>query len=212
MNAVVAGAPSTAAPRGGAAVRIQPVAARLVPRMGLLAPPLAWLAGRWVARQRALHRPAAEPLAAPDRRRLAAWFGPATLERVRVRRVEALEAPFARALRRIGVPLPLEIDRILGIAFVDTIVVLDRVGRQDRLSLLFHELVHVVQYRRLGAAGFLRRYVEGWIEEGRRYAAIPLEREAYALQARFEAGEAFDVESEIDFPTVGAAPPDGGRR
>jgi hypothetical protein len=60
--------------------------------------------------------------------------------------------------------------------------------------------VHVVQYRILGVAAFVRRYVLGWANNGRRYEAIPLERDAYELQARFESnpGRPFSVEREAE--------------
>lgn len=56
-----------------------------------------------------------------------------------------------------------------------------------RAALVVHELVHARQWRELGRAGFLRRYVAGYLR-GRRaglahdaaYRAIPLEQEAEA--------------------------------
>ena len=44
------------------------------------------------------------------------------------------------------------------------------------LELVLHELVHVAQYARLGAAGFPAVYVLGLARHG--YQAHPLEREA----------------------------------
>jgi hypothetical protein len=52
--------------------------------------------------------------------------------------------------------------------------------------LLFHELVHAVQYRHLGLEGFAERYVNGFLPGGS-YAGIPLEKQAYELEARFAA-------------------------
>jgi hypothetical protein len=53
-------------------------------------------------------------------------------------------------------------------------------------GLLFHELVHVEQYRRLGISRFAELYVQGFLTGGG-YDAIPLEVHAYGLGARFEA-------------------------
>jgi hypothetical protein len=53
-------------------------------------------------------------------------------------------------------------------------------------GLLFHELVHVEQYRQLGIPQFSDLYVRGFLTGGG-YDGIPLERNAYALGARFEA-------------------------
>jgi hypothetical protein len=80
------------------------------------------------------------------------------------------------------------------ITFVDTIV--SHVPLTDRL--LFHELVHVVQYEKLGLATFAARYVNGFLSGGF-YEGIPLERNAYELDARFaaEPTRPFSVEAEI---------------
>jgi hypothetical protein len=52
-------------------------------------------------------------------------------------------------------------------------------------GLLFHELVHVEQYRQLGVPRFAELYVSGFLTGGS-YEAIPLEVIAYALGARYE--------------------------
>ncbi|HZL52942.1 MAG TPA: hypothetical protein VFC37_18585 [Terracidiphilus sp.] len=53
-------------------------------------------------------------------------------------------------------------------------------------GLLFHELVHVEQYRQLGIPRFSELYVDGF-HTGGGYDGIPLEVHAYALGSRFEA-------------------------
>jgi hypothetical protein len=66
-------------------------------------------------------------------------------------------------------------------------------------ALLFHELVHVEQYRQLGSVrSFANLYVQGFLTGGG-YDAIPLEVNAYSLSARFESdsASAFSVESEV---------------
>jgi hypothetical protein len=52
-------------------------------------------------------------------------------------------------------------------------------------GLLFHELVHVEQYRQLGIPQFSELYVHGFLNGGS-YEAIPLEVNAYTLGGRFE--------------------------
>ena len=105
---------------------------------------------------------------------------------------------FLGIARRLGLPA-VDLDRILGITFLDTIVVPE--SRADPLSVttLFHELVHVEQARQLGVRGFVERYVRGWLDAGRSYAAIPLEADAYALERRFRAApdQPFDVAAEV---------------
>ena len=63
-------------------------------------------------------------------------------------------------------------------------------------QLIFHELVHVVQYRLLGVQEFARLYVRGYLRGG--YAGTPLEICAYELDGRFIMGSVgFDVEAEV---------------
>ena len=65
-------------------------------------------------------------------------------------------------------------------------------------GLLFHELVHVEQYRQLGIAEFSDLYVCGFLTR-RGYNGIPLERNAYILGVRFEANprQRFSVSDEV---------------
>ena len=63
-------------------------------------------------------------------------------------------------------------------------------------ELLFHELVHVVQFRQLGVREFSRRYVRGFVST-RSYRRIPLEGCAFSLEDRFLRGERFDVERAV---------------
>jgi hypothetical protein len=65
-------------------------------------------------------------------------------------------------------------------------------------GLLFHELVHVEQYRQLGIPQFSNLYVRGFLT-GSGYEGIPLEGNAYALGARFEANprQRFSVSDEV---------------
>ena len=65
-------------------------------------------------------------------------------------------------------------------------------------GLLFHELVHVGQYRQLGIPRFSELYVRGFLNGGS-YEAIPLEVTAYTLGGRFESDprRMFSVEGEV---------------
>lgn len=64
--------------------------------------------------------------------------------------------------------------------------------------LLFHELVHVEQYRQLGVDRFAELYVKGFLEGGS-YEAIPLEIGAYSLEGKFRKAphRGFSVEQEV---------------
>jgi hypothetical protein len=82
-----------------------------------------------------------------------------------------------------------------GITFVDVVVLQVPPNPQ----LVFHELVHAVQYQRLGLAQFAPLYVRGFLQGGG-YDGIPLEINAYHLEERFVANprQAFSVADEVD--------------
>lgn len=114
--------------------------------------------------------------------RLSPFFGEAWLSRVRLR------------------PLPPPLPLVAGLTLGRTVLLSRRWFAPDPLPLLFHELVHVAQYERLGAARFLWRYFLGWLRGGCRYRRIPLEAHAFDLQARFmeDRGRAFRVAGEVE--------------
>jgi hypothetical protein len=155
---------------------------------------------RWVKDQREAHRPGGRPLLEWERARLAGFFGEASLETVRIKTSPAIEGPgFLSILRERGGADPIDFRLIVGITFVDTVVVRQSVSPNGRgwISLLFHEMVHVVQCATLGTEGFVERYVKGWAANGFDYYAIPMERQAYELQAMYESGARFSVGEEL---------------
>lgn len=104
--------------------------------------------------------------------------------------------PFYAQLAKMGFTpgtLP-DFAGMAAITFVDTIVSNEPYDNR----LLFHELVHVIQYQKLGLAQFAAKYVKGFLSGGS-YAAIPLELNAYELDARFNAAPAtpFSVAAEV---------------
>ncbi len=105
---------------------------------------------------------------------------------MRVARVPGIDnPPFYREIGRVV----LDFTGMTAITFADTVVLNRRfVEGPAPAGLLFHELVHVVQYDVLGVDEFTRLYVGGWAAGGFSYRDIPLERMAYRLQAEFEAG------------------------
>jgi hypothetical protein len=84
--------------------------------------------------------------------------------------------------------------KMAAITFIDTVVFHEPIENR----LLFHELVHVVQYEKLELAEFAAKYVNGFLTGGS-YEAIPLERNAYELDERFAQApaDAFSVEDEV---------------
>ncbi len=104
--------------------------------------------------------------------------------------------PFYGKLIKMGfepASLP-DFAHMAAITYVDTVVSHEPVTER----LLLHELDHVVQYDKLGLAEFAARYVWGFLNGGS-YEAIPLEMNAYQLDARFGAVPEgpFSVEAEV---------------
>ena len=154
---------------------------------------LAWLACRWIHHQRRRHLPSARALHDHERQTLEGYFDPDLLASVRICEVERVSRPwFIRPLAWLGVSLDMDFRSAAGITFGDLVLISDLgKGHDVPAALLFHELVHVLQYRALGIEGFAQTYVQGWLRNGRAYMAIPLEQEAYALEGRFRTEEHF---------------------
>jgi hypothetical protein len=158
----------------------------------------------WVRDQRQRLSPGSRPLSEAETAALAAWFEAETLEAARVVLAERCPRPgfltpeLTAQLTALGVDQTLfQIDRMAGITFGELMVIatFGRPGFRLRPDLLFHELVHVAQYRELGVAGFMDVYLRGFAAAG--YRGTPPEAQAYALTARFEQGEAFSVEAAV---------------
>jgi len=143
----------------------------------------------WISTQRDLHRPHARPLEPDERRPLAGFFEPELLDAARVRFVERIENPgFYSMFVESGRPIPIDFSTATGLALMDTVLIVEsraRPGTPSWLPLLFHELVHVAQYRHLGGKAYAEEYVRGWVEGGFSYRGIPMEIQAYDLAARF---------------------------
>jgi hypothetical protein len=89
--------------------------------------------------------------------------------------------PFYVPLRRMGFTNLPSFSTMAAVTFCD--VVVSHQPFSD--GLLFHELVHVEQYRQLGIPRFAELYVRGFLKGGG-YDGIPLEINAYDLGGRFE--------------------------
>lgn len=163
---------------------------------------IAWIIQRaieCIERQRQTYQGRAVPLDSSQRSAMQPFFPPSASDSARVvvlagERVS--NAPFYPELQRMGFEpgsLP-DFSPMAAITFVDTVV--SHEPFTDRL--LFHELVHVVQYEKLGLPEFAAKYVRGFLSRGS-YEAIPLEMNAYELEARFTAAptKAFSVADEV---------------
>lgn len=153
----------------------------------------------YIEQQRQRYRPQATPLNNNQKGLMASFFPQSVLDSTRVAVLSGQRVsnpPFYADLVVMGFEpgsLP-DFTDMAAITFVDTVVFHEPIANQ----LLFHELVHVVQYEKLGLADFAAKYVKGFLSGGS-YSGIPLERNAYELDARFGAapGDAFSVEDEV---------------
>jgi hypothetical protein len=119
------------------------------------------------------------------------------LDNVRVLVLEGERVPnpdFYPMLRGLGFNNLPDQSAMGAITFCDVVVSHERFTA----GLLFHELVHVEQYRQLGIPRFSDLYVRGFLNGGS-YDAIPLEVNAYTLGGRFESDpqRLFSVDDEV---------------
>jgi len=153
------------------------------------------LVGRYIRAQRDRLALTATPLSEISKLRLRQHFSDDDLERVRVALANPLpitDPPFYPLFRWLPLDIP-EPSLVDAITFDYVIAARETMG----FPLLFHEMVHVIQYRLLGVKAFARLYVKGFFAGGG-YHGIPLERCALEMEQRFINGpEPFDVEGEI---------------
>jgi hypothetical protein len=153
----------------------------------------------YIERQRGSFRRRAAPLRQTQKTIMASFFPESTLNSARIVMLRVIRVGnplFYEELVQMGFEwgsMP-DFDLMAAVTFLDTIVS----HEPFTIELLFHELVHVVQYEKLGLAGFAAKYVRGFLGGGS-YEAIPLEMNAYQLDARFAAAptKPFSVGAEV---------------
>jgi len=155
------------------------------------------LVAQYIATQRETYTHRALPLSAQQRSALFGFFSPQLLDSTRqlVLQEERIANPeFYPMLRNIGFNNLPDQTAMGAVTFSD--IVVSHEPFSD--GLVFHELVHVEQYRQLGIARFSELYVRGFLNGGS-YEAIPLEVNAYTLGRRFEGNPAqrFSVSDEV---------------
>jgi hypothetical protein len=131
----------------------------------------------WIDQTLQAHANAAKPVANSGFIRLQRHYPAELLARARV--VVVPRVPFP-PLSQLGLPefAAMETMQMGGVTYKDTFFVR---SDQQTESLYFHELVHVVQWERLGVDNFLLAYAIGLLQFG--YQQSPLEQMAYQLQA-----------------------------
>jgi hypothetical protein len=155
------------------------------------------LVSQFIFAQREEHSRQCVPLTPEQREAMEGFFSAQVLDGVRIvisNKQRVANPSFYPTLAEMGFEdLP---DFSLMAAITFSHVVVSHVPFTD--GLLFHELVHVEQYHRLGISRFAELYVEGFLTGGG-YEGIPLEIHAYELGARFEASpqRRFAVSDEV---------------
>lgn len=158
---------------------------------------VAGMVADYISSSRKKYAANAQPLTAVQRAAMQPFFPPEILDKTTLLALngERIQDPgFYTMARMMGFKdLPSFAD-VAAVTFVDVIVSHEEFTN----SLLFHELVHVVQYAQLGVKEFGARYVSGFVTGGG-YDGIPLEKNAYELERRFSANptQPFAVADEV---------------
>jgi hypothetical protein len=152
---------------------------------------------QYITTQREKYARRAIPLSVQQKTTMAGFFSPDLLDRTRLLVLSGervINPDFYPMLTSMGFDNLPDQSTMGAITFSD--IVVSHVPFTD--GLMFHELVHVEQYRQLGVPGFSELYVRGFLNGGG-YDGIPLERNAYMLGARYEKDLArhFSVADEV---------------
>jgi hypothetical protein len=142
------------------------------------------LVAQYILAKRETYFERAIPLSAPQRRAMAPFYSPEFLEatRVIVLTGERVSNPdFYPMLEAAGFENLPNQSEMAAITFSDCVVA--HTPFTD--ALLFHELVHVEQYRQLRVPQFSDLYLKGFLNGGG-YFEIPLEQNAYEVGGRYE--------------------------
>ncbi len=155
------------------------------------------LVSQYISAQREKYAPRAIPLSVQQKTALKGFLSAEVLDgtRLLVLRGERVGNPdFYPMLGSLGFNNLPDQSTMGAITFSDVVVSHEPFSN----GLLFHELVHVEQYRQLGIPRFSELYVHGFLNGGS-YEAIALEVNAYTLSGRFEAHPAqqFSVAEEV---------------
>jgi len=154
----------------------------------------AWVAA-YIAEQRTVFLGKALPVEEWQNKALQSFLPSDVLDVVRAARGQAPEPSFYSQLREFGIRNAPPFSEMAGVTFQDVIVHVEPLT----MPLLFHEMVHAVQYKHLGLQGFADAYVRGFLTGGS-YEEIPLEKQAYELEARFanDSTATFSVELDVE--------------
>jgi len=155
------------------------------------------LVASFISSQRDKYRSQATAISGTYQKALNGFFSADLLASTRVLVLEGSRIqnpPFYPVIRTLGFGNLPDSSTMAAITFHDVVVFHEPLSK----GLLFHELVHVEQYRQLGIERFAELYVGGFLKEGR-YESIPLEANAYWLEDRYRGApnEQFSVSDAV---------------
>jgi len=139
---------------------------------------------QYIEHQREAYAARAVPLSKQEHAAMEGFFPQALLASTRLlalRRERVDDPDFYPMLRKLGFNNLPDQTTMAAITFCDVVVSHGPFSNPT----LFHELVHVEQYRQLGIPRFAEHYVRGFLSGGS-YEAIPLEVNAYGLEGEYE--------------------------
>ena len=146
---------------------------------------LTYLAQGWIHSYSSAFSKLGQPLSEENTKELAAYFESDILREVRIIFLDQVK-PFKvyTQLKLFSLKCLFQIWGLGGLTLHHCIFLrkgMASAAPQVLRSILFHELVHVVQYEILGVIGFLRSYLSHY-RRTREYFRIPHEQIAYSLQ------------------------------
>ena len=150
----------------------------------------------YILSSRKKYAPQAVPLTDAQRSAMQPFFSAAILDTARLcvlRGTRVSNPSMYPMAKMMGIRNLPDFAEMTAITFVDVIV-----SHQEFTdALLFHELVHVVQYAQMDMKEFAARFVNGFIQGGS-FEEIPMEKMAHELEGRFSQGDdPFSVDDEV---------------
>ena len=137
----------------------------------------------WIEDTVASYQSRATPVAELDLPHLGRYFSAELLQEAKT--VHLTDLPPLPPLHEIGEEASESEEPVIyeAVTYGDTIFLGEKLQSE---VLYFHELVHVIQWNRLGKENFLFAYVAGLLDFG--YRSNPLEKIAFGLQEKFRQG------------------------
>jgi len=151
----------------------------------------------YFSEQRDRYFPSAVPLNARQKALMAPFFSAALLDRVRLIELHGSRIPnppFYDEYRALGfVNLP-ELTHMHSLTFLDVVVFNEKINER----VLFHGLVHAVQFEVLGVERYTELFVRNFVNT-KLHFAVPLEAQAFALESKFAGAPKnhFSVEEQV---------------